>query len=124
MQFGQRVRIVYNNGEEHVTRDIIPDRIEFNQKLDEHQWVLFAHNLDGDMVWYKMQDIVSWHPVVDVPKTLQEQMIKNIEDIHKYVDQTYSDLIGNLGSEWLAARFADHILPLTNSMLDALKKQK
>ena len=70
-----------------------------------------------------MQQIVSWQPVIDVPKTLHEQMLKGFEDIQRYVDQTYSDLIGNMGSEWLAARYADHILPITRQMMAALKNQ-
>ena len=123
MQPGQKVRIIYNNGEEQVTRDIIPHNIEFNDRLDDPQWVMYAHTPDGERVWYKMQQIVSWQPVIDVPKTLHEQMLKGFEDIQRYVDQTYSDLIGNMGSEWLAARYANHILPITRQMMAALKNQ-
>lgn len=128
MKPGQKVRIVYNNGEEQVTRDIVPHNIEFNDKLQDPQWVLFAEACGADdpkynCVWYKMKDIVSWQPIVDVPQTMYEQMLKGIQDIQAYVDQTYSDLIGNLGSEWLAARYADHILPITRNMIEVMKKQ-
>jgi hypothetical protein len=121
MQPGQKVRIVYNNGEEQVTRDVIPTNIEYNDRLEDPQWVLHAFTLNGERVWYKMQQIASWQPIVDVPVSLHERMRKGIEDIQQYVDQTYSDLIGSLSSEWLAARYAAHILPITQQMLDALK---
>ena len=37
----------------------------------------------------------------------------------KYLDQTYADLIGNLGAEWLAARIVDHLSPILSKALAA-----
>lgn len=37
----------------------------------------------------------------------------------KYLDQTYADLIGNLGAEWLAARIVDHLSPTLSKALAA-----
>lgn len=40
-----------------------------------------------------------------------EQLRSIIWETNQYIDQTYSDLIGNLSSEWLAARYIDDLSP-------------
>ena len=40
-------------------------------------------------------------------------------ETNKYLDQTYADLIGSLGAEWLAARIVDHLSPMLSKALAA-----
>ena len=66
-------------------------------------------------------------PISNEIKMLRQQLaaheavIKQMRDIvwevNKYVDQTYSDLIGNIGSEWLAARYVDKLSPILSTAL-------
>ncbi len=60
-------------------------------------------------------------------KTLREKLRvaeKALSRTYEYVDQTYSDLIGNLGSEWLAARYADDLLPQIRKALAKIRSDK
>lgn len=46
-------------------------------------------------------------------------------EVNKYVDQSfdqsYSDLIGDLGSEWLAARYVKNLSPLISDTINKIK---
>ena len=46
-----------------------------------------------------------------------EQLKEVLWDTNKYLDQTYADLIGDLGAEWLAARIVDKLSPALSSAL-------
>lgn len=46
-----------------------------------------------------------------------EQLRSIIWETNQYIDQTYSDLIGNLSSEWLAASYIDDLSPKLSKAL-------
>ena len=46
-----------------------------------------------------------------------EQLKEVLWDTNKYLDQTYADLIGHLGAEWLAASIVDELSPALSSAL-------
>lgn len=88
-------------------------------ELDELQDFLeLADGVGHDMrkrAEQRYSEIVKLRAELKTERDKNQQLIDSLIKIHNYVDQTYSDLIGNLGAEWLAARMADEILPITRA---------
>ena len=89
-------------------------------ELDELQD--FAELADGvghDMrkrAEQRYSEIIKLRAELKAERDKNQQLKEAILHIHNYVDQTYSDLIGNLGAEWLAAKMADEILPIARKV--------
>lgn len=90
-------------------------------ELDELQD--FAELADGvghDMrhrAEQRYAEIIKLRKELQAERDKNQRLINSMKQIHDYVDQTYSDLIGHLGAEWLAAKMADDILPIARQSL-------